>query len=343
MLQVLALILVFLAAGAVRAEMPVVFSITFMLCLISALRHQVGVDFNTYFDYYTEISVGKEAPAEYGFVMLARFCEVIGVGFQGLIFVYSLLIAYFSSSSFIKFSSRPALSVYIFAMLPILYLASFNIMRQFLAVTIFLFSLRYIASGRMYSYILTIAAAALVAHKSIILMLPLYFILGRKLNFWHYGLVALLYIALLQFLEILIELLGFSSVYLGGAFENTGVNFLVVAYAIIFLMIFLMRGVLVRKLEKNVIFVNMAFFSMLVSLTPLLTDLPTAPILRMSSYFTIGLPILFANMINIFYGVYTRFFLMIGLIIPVTVYFYATLYFNGAAYKLTPYRTFIFE
>jgi len=327
----------------VSKNIAVLYAVVFLLTM-SVLRYGIGVDFFTYQEYYIEISnIGHTDYAEYGFILLSQLSVYLGIGFQGVVAVYAILTVILFAVFYSKYSNNVLLSIYIFTMLPLLYLASFNVIRQFLAVALFSFSIRYIFEKKLILYIACLLFTAFFVHKSVIIMLPMYFILTRNLNIFNYIFITLLYIVLLQFVELIITTLGFSQIYLNGSIKNTGVNYLVLIFFILFAYIYYWKKKLVSHKPENIIFINLTFICTLVSFSSMFTDLPSGPFLRLSSFFTIAIPIILVNILPVIKSYKFRLVYFFGLIFASTLYFYAVLIFKGGLYKLTPYTTIIFN
>ena len=210
---------------------------TIFLLTMSVLRYCVGIDFFSYQDNYLIVSNGEFLNTEYGFLILSQICDYLGLGFQGVVASYATLTILLFISFYSRFSNNILLSIYIFAMMPILYLASFNVIRQFLAVAIFAYSIRFVFERKLILYVAFILFAAFFVHKSVLIMLPMYFLLSRNLNGRNYVVITSLYIISLQFIDFIMLKVGGSAIYLNGHFEDAGINSLVFIYFIMFIFI----------------------------------------------------------------------------------------------------------
>lgn len=343
LLQIVLLSFVLYSFNQKASKKVAAFYAVIFLLVVSVIRYGIGIDFFSYQDYYEEISNGGYIKVEYGFIILSELSNFLGLGFQGVVAGYSILTILLLTFFYSRFSNNFLLTIYIFTMLPILYLSSFNVIRQFLTVAIFAYSINYILEKKLFIYILSILFAAFFVHKSALLMLPMYFILTRNLNGINYSIIIFLYMVSLQFIDFIVLKLGFSGIYLNGEYKNTGVNYLVFVYLLVFIYIFILKNKLINHRPENVVFINMTFICTLISFSPLFSDLPSAPFLRLTSFFTIAMPIIMVNVLPIIKNYRLRLVYFLGIVFAPTLYFYVTLIFKGGLYKLTPYSTFVFN
>lgn len=195
----------FLLIGIVAAGIPlcskkcgktgkVIFCIaaTVVFIVISALRFQVGYDFNLYGGTYfnmkymmlEEIMLEK---MEKGFLLPLY---VLNLAFEDYrtVFLYTSLIIYPSVFYLIyKNSSNPWISTTAFLCLGIFF-NSLCFLRQFIAALIIAYAVKYIGKKKpLRFFVLTIAAASF--HWSALIMLGVYFLLIIKPNKIYLGIV----------------------------------------------------------------------------------------------------------------------------------------------------------
>lgn len=178
------MLFMFLASRTERSNRTfyVIMSFVFFSFLMS-IRSSVGVDFDSYLYLYKE--------KQY---YLGGHLEVnrLEYGFQFLIYILNLItkspVPFFFLCAFIPlcifysyFKDVYNERVFFFFILPFFSLLlpdSLNIMRQFLAFSVFVYSLRYISERKALAYIICILVGSLF-HKSILIYLPFYLILNR--------------------------------------------------------------------------------------------------------------------------------------------------------------------
>ena len=174
-------------------------------------------------------------------------------------------------------------------------LTCISMMRQYLAMTIFLFAIRYIIERKIIKYMLLIVSAAFI-HTSIIILLPVYFIgyinasLFKKdiiricitivVAFWYT-------IGAYYFGDIINELLGLSllqryDLYAGNDVKSISLGFSAVLYIFLF---YLGISSIKNSTREETILILITLIGVLI--IPLGTSIPH--ITRMSFYFTYAL------------------------------------------------------
>ncbi|MEM8861200.1 MAG: EpsG family protein, partial [Chloroflexota bacterium] len=149
------------------------------LGLFSAFRYKIGPDYLQYEIVHGWLLAQPEIAliiSEPFHVFLTFLAEYMGAGFQFVAFVYSILtitIFYFGFRYFAP--NRGALAIMTVLFTCMLYAASLNGIRQYLAAAIFLYSCRFIVERKLLPYLILIFISFLV-HKSAVLLVPIYFL-----------------------------------------------------------------------------------------------------------------------------------------------------------------------
>ncbi|MDY0193881.1 MAG: EpsG family protein [Aliarcobacter butzleri] len=305
----------------------------YFLILFAGLRYNIGVDYQSYIDFFNLILSGQDIYMEDSFILLVKFINFIGGTEQLLFFIYAFLTITFTSKFIEYFSQNKVLSLYIYFTFAVFYFASFNGVRQALAVAIFVYSIKFIIEKNLLKYILFIVIATFI-HKTAILMLPLYFILNKKLNIMKFFFIALGYYVILQFFEQLILFIGISQAYLNNfdSIEGNGINPFV--YLLCLMFIFLYKV----DFQYKVLGLNLIFFAILLGITPLLTTIPSTYIVRMTSYFTFGILFILPNLMIVFNNKNLKNIYFFTLIVFGGLYMFRNIYFLGERYLLVPYQ-----
>ncbi|HHU56494.1 MAG TPA: EpsG family protein [Acholeplasmataceae bacterium] len=216
-----------------------------MLTLLGGLRSiNVGTDTKAYLDIFYLIKYTNNFKElfklnyEIGFILLNKIIAIWGGNGQTFLFVTSAIIS-FGFIYFIKKNSiNPLLSVFLLITL-YYYYASFNGIRQYIAIVILLNSFTFFKNKNFLAFISFILLASLF-HLTAIFFLPLY-ILG--ITYWEYKRVILLliilfliYINLESLVLLLIKILPQYKSYLGSSYLQgyTGKMYLVVNLTIFF-------------------------------------------------------------------------------------------------------------
>lgn len=157
----------------------------FILLLFSGVRYHVGVDFDNYYRWFDAMQYGRESRFEPATVFICHLVSFLGFKIQAIFFIYSVVILsgvfYFIKS----LSCDKELSLLIFFSIGIFYLATFNQIRQWAAISLVLVSIVFMLKKR---YILAIIMAyvATLFHGSAyiaIFVMPLFFI---RMRFWGF-------------------------------------------------------------------------------------------------------------------------------------------------------------
>ena len=309
--------------------------VTIWLILFAGLRYEVGLDYDAYRNFFQTITTNPDMHMELGFRFFTLILNLLDFDYQIMFFIVSLVTISLFVYFYYNYSKLPLLSIFLFLTMPLYFLLSFNTIRQCLAIAIFTLAIKYILNKSFIKFLIILIIASLF-HKSALLMIPLYFI-NKPPSLKLYLVLSFIFMSLLFFIEVLVDFVGFSVIYLDNTLFNPGVDSKIYIYLLVFLYLYYKRTIF-RKDNYFNLFLNMYFLSSLFLLTPLITDLPSAPILRMTSFFSIVLPILLLDILSSLRSSPIKNLFFIGLIIFSSVYFFTTLYFKGESLKLLPYE-----
>ena len=150
------------------------------LIIISALRENVGTDFGGYVEIFEKISNSDRTYVEYGYFLINKVVYLLGIDYRGVFIISSLLIGVLIYFAIYNLSENITLSVILYV-ITINYFNSMNIVRQYIALAIFLFGLKYVKEKNFIKYIICVLAASLF-HKSLLLGFAIYFFQYIKLS-----------------------------------------------------------------------------------------------------------------------------------------------------------------
>lgn len=326
------LILVFLVLSKLGYTRFWIFICFIFSGLFSGFRYEVGVDFYSYIDNIDNILHGYSTSFEIGNVFLIRVIGGLNLSYQFFFLFYSILTSIFIFLFVSRYSLSLVTSSFFYFFFSVFYLASFNAVRQYLAISIFLFSIRYILERKILFFFVSILVASMF-HLSAILMLPLYFILNLNGSFSRYILFGAL--GLFSFVFFLEYLAGyiFHLSYLD--FENnTTSRGIVVVFIFILVLIFIL---LRNDLGELVLFKNMLFISMILLILMLIYPKYSMALMRFNSYFLFSLIPVVTFIPSYSRVKLSREFVFIPLVLISTLYFFITILFKGERYKLVPY------
>jgi len=156
-----------------------------ILFLLSALRMEVGNDYETYVDTIHEIYVGGYVVTEALFNAVVKvLCELSGG--ENYLLVFGVF-AFATIGIFLKVlyeqSDSFPLAFFLFMTLGI-YFRTFNTVRYYFVLAITLYSFCYVFRKEYVKFILLIVLAAFF-HKSVLVVIPIYLIANMTWKKWH--------------------------------------------------------------------------------------------------------------------------------------------------------------
>lgn len=194
-------------------------SITCVLAFLIffGFRGYVFDDWQTYYNVFRTaewdrltLLPGKEWQTEVGFSVLLMLCKSVFNNFQFFVFVCALI----NTCLLVRFFSRRISNIPLGIMLYISMgglVMSTNLMRNSIAILLFINALEYLEQRRPIPYFV-ICAVAFSFHLSAIFYIPLYFFLHRNVNKWIFLTIFIIGNAILLFhvsvLEPIINLIG---------------------------------------------------------------------------------------------------------------------------------------
>lgn len=308
----------------------------FFLIFIAGFRYYVGTDYKTYVLLANNIYDGLPSYMEFGFVYLLKISHFLGFNTQ-FVFLISSYITMILFFKYFKENSNDILfSLFLFFLFPVFFFASFNGVRQFIAVGIFLYSTRFILSRSFIKFFSCVLFGALF-HYTILLMIPCFFVFNRVHKLYVYIVIAAIY-------GIATNLLGHYGMLLGGPKKyftdvfDYGFNIKSLVPVVLFLMMSFLYKKYYAANKDAVLSFNFLYVSSLIVLTPIVSSLPSGLVLRVSSYFTPVMLIVLVNMGVLYKNPVVRFLYFGFVLILATFYFLVTLIDNGESYSLLPYQ-----
>src|SRR5690625_4593512 len=216
-----------------------------ILTFISAFRgSEVGTDTENYIGIFRLYVLGALDPhSETGFALLNQIISYISTHPQSIIIVSSILIN-LGIMHFIYHNSKNAwLSVYLYITL-FYYFFSFNLVRQFIAMSIVLFAWNFLKQGKVIRFILIVLLASTFHTTALIGLILIFVYLGRR----SLVLVPLIMLSAIVavfgtnfIMGLVIDLFPRYATYYQNAEQSTGGIMPVVLYFMIFIALYLLR------------------------------------------------------------------------------------------------------
>lgn len=328
------LLLICCIFGSITKKQYFLAVIFILLTGFSGFRYYVGVDYIN----YVKIFEGYDgySSRELGFSLILDFLHTIGASYQLMFLLMAIVMQYFVYKIIRRYNYSVWTSVLIYFCISTFYIATFNGTRQYLAIAIFIWAIQYIEQRKIVKYLASLFLAGLFFHESVLMFIPLYFVLDKKIGLK--GKVLAL-TATLFFSSVLNTIISYTPyvVYLTRERETH-----ISSFTYIFAGISILLIVFWDKLENfksKLVISNMnllCFLSLLIVLIQS-NGILIQMLLRMNSYFLFIYIFLVPAVISSVKNKPLRTNMYLSLHLMLLIYFVRTIYFNGAMYDLTPY------
>lgn len=254
------------------ADLWYLYAFTVVMCMMVMLRSStVGVDYPTYQSYFETVcqnnisylfSSNNIYRFEPGFSLLTYVFSLVtkdSAIYMGLIPVLIIIpraVTIFKQSCSVWFSVFVYISFGFFSY-------SMCTLRQELAISIMLFALPYLKDRKIIPYMIIIVLAASF-HKSLWLMVPVYFLAVIPLNWKSISLYA---VGTLLVLIFSVQILGFVTqyafkAYTPGSYYTWGRSFDTALMILVFLVVaLLMRNRVLDRNPKNIVLLNLYVYA----------------------------------------------------------------------------------
>lgn len=166
-------------------------AIFLILFALSACRLNVGNDYAKYVEFMHLVNCDSYVPTEIGFNLLVKLIYGLS-GYENYLLVFAvyafvtvlvfLLAIYEQSDEF-------PLSFFLFMALGY-YFQTFSTVRYYLALAIALYSMKFVLR-KQWGRFLALVLLGSAFHKSLLVVIPLYFLASRRWKKWQLGLAAL--------------------------------------------------------------------------------------------------------------------------------------------------------
>lgn len=156
------------------------FVILLLFFLLSSLRWERGTDWMSYFQFYNSITSynPKNWYFEFGYSYLNYLVKLFFNSYTVLLAILAFLVYSLVGSTIYKYGVYPILSLAIWFATSI---ADIYLTRNTIAISLAIFSIRYIIDRKFIPFLLVIFVAFLF-HKSALIFLPAYFIYSLKIS-----------------------------------------------------------------------------------------------------------------------------------------------------------------
>ena len=208
------------------SNFSIVFLAAMILVFFAGIRSKsIGVDTGNYIRYFLRFDlnqplISSEGRGDYGFDLLQRLAKHISEEYWSLLFVIAAFAVYFTFKTLRSLSLNLSLSVFLYITLGT-YLFFFNGARQGIAAAIYGVALIQILNRKFYKYILWVFVASLF-HKTVLMMLPFYFVLRMKFSMKKMVLFSVISVLALLYISSILSLFDDFTEDRYGVYENRG-------------------------------------------------------------------------------------------------------------------------
>lgn len=285
---------------------PAIILALLSMALFAGLRDRyVGTDTATYvYGFSNVLNESLEGNfseiffEEPGYYLLEVFVHLFTDQYWGLLFAVAVICSVNVLYIINKYSENKVLSLFIYITLGY-YLFCFNAARQAIALSIYMLALPCIEKKQIVKYCIIVVIAAMF-HKTILIMLPMYFILRMRYSWKSVSLIVILGFIIASALPgLIVSVSQIDEKYmLYASMKATGGYLLTSFYILLTIFFMIMRtNVVKEKIKEYDIFLLMLICGSVIYLVVLLTG-AYIEITRFAAYFQIASIFLFAKIFN---------------------------------------------
>jgi len=316
------------------------FIIIFLFC---SLRFYVGNDYGGYVRIFEDAKFGRLSYIEPGFYFLNKFFTFSKIGYLYVITASSFMTLLFLFKVMIR---NNILFYGIFFMFTTeLLIMTNDQIRQGIAISIFLYAIRFIEEEKPFKYFLSIVFASTMFHFSAIILLPLYFISKIRINRIIWILIILTTLVLSfkgafnnildYILDIFPKYQKYKKIALQLQISEMGSGLGILYHVVILLPVAIFQKKINRPVITNLVLLGLIVF--LISKDFLITKRVTFYLLFVN-FIALSL---FLKMIVTKYTV--RYMLNIMILVTCFLYFQIQNLYAKEQFGAIPYRSFLFE
>ncbi len=324
-----------------RSRSKYFFYLAAILAIVfSGFRLNVGIDYSSYEDLFTKSINTDISFYEPLTIIFTKVNALISPGFSLIFLSYATITLGGVFYYIFHFSPIRTISIYLFLFIPIFYLATFNLVRQWAAIAMILVSLVFLEERKFFKMTLAVMIASLLHISALVMcLLPLF-----QFRYSRNGLI-LCFFSVICISNVAREIILLTpyGLYSEELFTLgwSSMTMIYLAILIYFINYFDYFNKAVQMSRSQIIACNMNLASMLVLFGGYVFELDFLTIMRLNNYFIIQLIILIPMWLRKEQVRFLRFYYLAILALPFAYLIY-TLFVNGENYRLTPYHTIFF-
>lgn len=307
------------------------FILLVIVVLFAGLREGIGTDYNMYKSFYFNPLLKSAEKVETGFIVLLEISNKIFGDKYYLFFLLCSAITIIPIYYIFKKNSKyPGLSLLFFFSFGFFTL-SFNMIRQFIAITIMLYSINYIYKKSFWKFLISIIIACFF-HLTSLILLPMYFFANIKFSKRRLMQIFLIILIFATFLfnpifNFVVSHIPQYSMYANYGGVDAGIGTYLVDLIYLFIIFFLIMNY--EKLIKNR-YDNICLNFGIISTIFIVLSVENVLFARLIYYFFIPVMIPLANVFDYFLNSKTqKVFNLFLIVILFIIYILNILFFNG--------------
>ena len=154
----------------------------FIPAVVSAVRYEVGTDYvNTYAVGYEKVMKNDDSHGfEIGYLILNKLVQLFGFDYYAIFIVTAFIFVMFTYAGIANVSDNIRMSIVLF-FITRYYFIGMNCVRQLIALSILLYSMKYVIR-RDFKHYIFVVLIALSFHYTSVLFIPIYFLYDFKIT-----------------------------------------------------------------------------------------------------------------------------------------------------------------
>ena len=329
------LVLIFAFFGAQTKKNIFLIFISIILTFFSGFRYNVGVDYPNYVKIFqAEIGYGAR---ELGFLYLLDFIRFIDGTYQLMFLILAVIMNVLVYKIIKYYSPNVWISCLIYLCVAPFYFSTFNGTRQYVAIAIFLYSLRFIDQKQLKKYAWLNLIGVFMFHGSLLFIAPLFPLIRRELSLKLKFVIAGIAVLLNSVIELLLSYTPY--LYYFNIEKEVGVS------AITYLLVILLFPIIIfdKKLyqfKHKTVLINLIFFCFLTLLLVFIQkkDILVQMFMRVNSYFFFIFIVFIPAVVESLKNKGNRLVIYTSLIVCLIAYFVTAIVFKGESSALVPYK-----
>lgn len=239
------------------------------LFLISGFRVVgTGTDTTLYKLYFETIDLYNYNTTwldfEIGYYLLNEFVRLITDDYQYIFILAAFVTQYLINKTLKDYSLSYSLSIFLYITL-FFYYHSFNILRQYIAISLVFFSIKYIINKDLWKFLCIVLIASLF-HRTALIMLPFYWISRWNISNLMYIILTLIAIIFSIATDKIVHLISLVipkfTFYVNYSQEGASVNSIILIISIVIIFSLIYRKRLILKDKSTTIYINLVYFAL---------------------------------------------------------------------------------